>query len=354
MKIAMFVFLIVLSMLGSSHYFLFSDSRIFTNIPFWKTSAFSKTELIKKEIDQLEQGLLNEKIKTYLPVLWWHHDEKFKSSDPAFVFLESEIWFKEVFEYLPFILKNEVKVANAKDGNWQNLKVENFKPTDVVTRLHELGGLKKGRAGFELRYDINTEQPNNPPLMWRLSKHPIFEKIQNENPNEFFLPLEIWYFNSYNYTDIHFGFHDGDWESMLILFKVTEVDKILQYTTSLISLSAHGHTVWHCPKNFNYSDTHFEVFSALGTHATYKDEGIHWRIYPDRTAKGTKWETWNNTRSLYQEPYYGFSGSWGRTSYIDIQNGPLPPGPDFKYLPRETNSEKAFTQLKQDYDKCWQ
>jgi hypothetical protein len=57
-------------------------------------------------------------------------------------------------------------------------------------------------------------------------------------------------------------------------------------------------------------------------------------------------------RSLYLENYYGFSGSWGRTSYIDFQNAPIPPGPDFKYLPREIDTEKAYQQLMIVADSC--
>jgi hypothetical protein len=356
MKIVISGLFIILSALGSSHYFLFTPSRIFLNQPFWQASNFNKSESIKQELIQLENGVLNEKIASHLPVLWWHPAEKFKSTDPSIVFENSEIWFKELSGALPLISKNFIRVADVKNSDWRNLKIENYKPTDVVTRLHELSGLKNGYAGFELKYDINLSQPENPPLLWRLSKHPIFEKIQTQNNNELFLPLEIWYFSTYNYTDIHFGFHDGDWESALILFKVSEQisgqNSALEFSPWLISLSAHGNTVWHCPNDFNYLEKRFEVFSALGTHATYKDEGTQWRIYPDRTAKGTKWETWKNTRSLYQEHYYGFSGSWGRTSYIDFQNGPIPPGPDFKYLPRETNLEKAYFQLKQASEKC--
>jgi hypothetical protein len=354
MKIAVTALLIILGLIGSSHYFLFTPSRIFLNEGFWKLEGFNKSASIKQELQQLESGLLNEKIASQLPVLWWHPEEKFKSSDPALVFENSEIWFKELSGLLPIFSKTYLKISEPQNVGWRNLNFENFKPTDVVTRLHELGGIKKGFAGFELRYDINAEQPQNPPLLWRLSKHPVFEKIQSTNNQEFFLPLEIWYFTTYNYTDIHFGFHDGDWESSLILFKVVEENNQLTFAPWLISLSAHGHTTWHCPKNFSYSDGRFEIFSALGTHATYKDAGIHWRIYPDRTEKGTKWETWQNTRSLYNESYYGFSGSWGRTSYIDFQNGPIPPGPDFKYLPREMDVEKAYHNLKKSMEACAQ
>lgn len=352
MKIVISGLLIILGLLSSSHNFIFTNSRVFTNQVFWSSPHFNKDDVIKQELLHLENGILNEQLKAHLPVLWWHPDEKFKSTDPLLVFENSEIWFKELSSAFPLFTKRFNKVSNIKDSNWRKVQVETYKPTDVVTRLHERSGIKNGFAGFELKYDINVAQPVQPPLMWRLSKHPVFEKIQTENSNEFFLPLEIWYFSTYNYTDIHFGFHDGDWESALILFKVTVQNNLLDFSPWLISLSAHGHTVWHCPKNFNSIDNRFEIFSALGTHATYKDAGTHWRIYPDRTAKGTKWETWKNTRSLYQEPYYGFSGSWGRTSYIDFQNGPIPPGPDFKYLPRETDVEKASLQLKEASEKC--
>lgn len=352
MKIVMLGLFVILGLFGGSHYFLFTDSRVFTNSPFWHTTSFNKSTLIKQELMQLESGSLNEKMKAHLPILWWHPNEKFKSSDPALVFENSEFWFKEISELVPLVSKKLIKVSDVKNADWRSLQVEGFKATDVVTRLHETAGIKKGYAGFELKYDINAEQPESPPLMWRLSKHPIFEKIQNDKANEFFLPLEIWYFSTYNYTDIHFGFHDGDWESTLILFKVIEQNNSLDFKPWLISLSAHGHTVWHCSKNFNFVDGHFEIFSALGTHATYKNEGIHWRIYPDRTAKGTKWETWRNTRSLYTEAYYGFSGSWGRSSYVDFQNGPIPPGPDFKYLPREMNVDKAFLELQKSAAAC--
>lgn len=352
MKIVVSCLLIILGLLYGSHYFLFTSSRVFLNQPFWHNSHFNKTELIKQELLKLEEGILSEKIKAQLPVLWWHPEEKFKSADPLIVFENSEIWFKELSSAFPLITKKYEKVAIIKNSDWRSLQVAGHRASVVVTRLHETSGINNGYSGFELKYDINAEQPESPPLMWRLSKHPVFEKIQSDNPNELLLPVEIWYFSTYNYTDIHFGFHDGDWESVLMLFKMSMQNNSLDFSLSLISLSAHGETVWHCPKNFNYLNERFEIFSALGTHATYKDEGLHWRIYPDRTAKGAQWQTWKNTRSLYQEPYYGFSGSWGRTSYIDFQNGPISPGPDFKYLPRETNLEKAHLQLKRASEKC--
>ena len=347
-NLIIFVFAIFATCLITQDFYLMTDSRIFSDSPFWENPEFKKEIFQHKLFKEILNGQLPESVISQLPVLWWHPEERFKASDPLPVFLSSRLIYRELIPYFPFLTKTRIDYGQINAIDWRSVNEAGAGPTSIVTRLHETGGIKKGYAGFELHYDPTLQNNQNAPLLWRLSKHPVFADLQPESPTEALVPIEFWYHMTYNYTSIHFGFHDGDWESFLFLFKVEKKDNELHFSPWMVSVSAHGHTTWRCFHNLTKHDNRPELFSALGTHATFIDEGIQPRLYPDRTARGENWKTWLNTRYLPKEPYYGFSGSWGRTSYVDFQNGPIPPGPDFKYLPRETEkaaAKKSFARV---------
>lgn len=316
-------------------FFLFRKSRFVRDTNLWSEIGRDKKPELKKILLHLERGDIQPWIESAAPVIWWHRQEKFKAVDPQKTFESSELWYREVHPLFFFLNQREKLIGPAATVNKKSLLVEDTSPFLHFSRLFESAGIKRGRAGFELRYDI-LKIPSftpPPPLLWRLSLSPIFRDLQTQNEAELIIPIEFWYFIQHNPIPIYFGTHHGDWESFLILFRVSSIDGNILANIKHVYTSAHGGGQWRCPEELEYSQNRLQLLSALDTHATYTTAGLQWRLYPDRTEKGEAWETWHNLKALVQEPYYGFSGSWGRTSFIHWMNGPISPGPNFKFLP---------------------
>lgn len=308
--------------------FVFSASRIIEDTEYWNEMARHKTPALAELIHSVETGEAPPWLADSAPLIWWHETEKYPASDPVELLQSSHIWYRKVSYLIPFWTVTELQLGPDEKS------VEKHSPQDVVTRLYELGGINNGLAGFELRYDPDQKLVKPAPLLWRLGFSPLFKVVQPEANNKILLPIEFWSHNSYNYTGIYFGNHFGDWESFLILFEVSDKNSELIATPLYYNTSAHGHGDWHCKKDLSFENHRLQLYSAVGTHATYTSPGTHYNgIYPDHASRGKPWETWKLLRPLVKEPYYGFSGSWGATSFVHWMNGPLPPGPKFKYLP---------------------
>lgn len=332
---------------------IFCDSRLLNNEDIWQSLLTNKHESINNLINDLKSGMTHDFILNNAPAIWWHPTEKYKASDASELLQTTEIQFRELNYYIPFITSEFVNLGPFKNPDFKSINYNGYTPLDEVTRLLENKGIKNGFAGFELKYDADQILKQPAPLYWRLSQHPLFEKIQNSSPDELFLPIEYWYHHAYNYTGIYFGNHDGDWESTLYLFKAKFINNQIEFIPIMISTSAHGGSTWHCPESLNKIDSRFELYSAVGTHATYTRAGYHWRfIYPDRTAKGELWQAWKLVKPLVKEDFFGFSGSWGKTSFIYFQNAPIPPGPKFKYLPTEMNADSALADYLKARNSC--
>jgi hypothetical protein len=321
--------------------FIFTDSRIITDRKIWVDISKKKSEPLRQIITDLQKGHNYDWISAAAPVVWWHPKEIYKAVDPIEATAEAEMWYREVKAYFPFITEKEVDLGPADISTAQKISYDGFNPYTEITRLFEFQGIKHGLGGFELRYDSNKKLVKPAPLFWRLSLSPLFKEIQNADPNRVLVPIEFWYFMTYNPVDIYFGNHAGDWESFMVVFDVHLENKVITSTPLYTYTSAHAGGSWTCSDQLEFKNGRLQLYSGLGTHATYTKPGVHWRIYPDRTARGSAWDSSRYLRPLVQEPYYGFSGSWGATSFIHWMNAPLAPGPDFKYLPA-SGKDKAL------------
>lgn len=316
---------------------VFCDSRILEQPADWAQIASTKTEPLQEILKQLEAGEDQDWIAKGSPILWWHPDEKYKAADPLVTFHEAQLNYREVNSLVPFITEKFLKLGSFEKG-LRSVDVGNFSPTDIDTRLFENQGLKAGRAGFELSFPVEKNSgpayETSPPLFWRLSYSHLFANLQKEDRHSVYVPIEFWYYMNNNPIPyLYFGTHDGDWESFLILFKISDDNIMTQVEPEFVYTSMHGAGAWHCLKDLDYRNGRLQLYSAVNTHATYTNAGTQWRIYPDRTAEGDSWDTSAQLRALVKEPFYGYSGSWGRTSFIHWMNAPIPPGPKFKYLP---------------------
>lgn len=319
----------------------------------WSAIAAQKSDSLKGLIARLDTGEEKSWITAFAPVIWWHPDEAFKSTDPQELLASAHIWYREINKYFPFIDDELKDFGPFEPTKLRSITHNEFTPVDDVTRLMETGGIKRGYAGFEMRYDAFATPKLPAPLFWRISRHPLFKLIQPQEPHRALVPIEYWYHFNYNDTRWHFGNHDGDWESVLFVIEISDVSGKVFSKPIAVSTSAHGGSSWHCEKKLNHSDGRVELYNALGTHATYSETGNHWRlIYPDQAEKGDAWQSWKLVRPIEKESFYGFSGSWGSTSYVYFQNAPIPPGPHFKYLPADTNVEQSVADFKNILREC--
>lgn len=328
---------------------LFRKSRFVENTEIWSEILATKNTELQKIIRQLENGAAQPWMIDSAPVLWWHSKENFKATDPLITFKNSTLWYREVHPFFFFMTTTLFSLGPIGETYRAEQSVNGFSPDAQFSRLFESAGIKNGHAGFELHYDLY--EFSAPPLLWRLSLSPLFREIQNNSPNEILVPIEYWYFMAHNPIPIYFGTHNGDWESFLILFKVSLKEKVLAVQVEAVYTSAHGGGRWRCEEELELHNGRLQLYSALNTHATYTRPGFHWRLYPDVTEKGLPWETWRNMRALTKESYYGFAGSWGRTSFIHWMNGPISPGPNFKFLPASEEKESR-NQWKRFQESC--
>ena len=329
------------------YWIAFCDSNIYLNEKVWSQIQPKKSSAVSELIDNLEAGVTPEWLADFAPVVWFHPDEIYKTTDPQELLQHTEIVYRELYPGLTFFSREKVNLGPFNAKALASFEYKTFKPTDVVSRIFENGSVLGGRAGFELSYDPDQTMSLPPPLFWRISKNPVFAEIQPPSSDELLLPIEFWFHYNFNKTGVWIANHDGDWESTLILLKVKFSEGRFNVSRFMVSATAHGGSRWHCDKNLGHQGQHAELYSALGTHASYVDAGYHWRgPYPDRTARGSPWETWRLMRPVVKESFYGFSGSWGASSFIHFQTAPIAPGPQFKYLPAQTNVNLALRDFK--------
>ncbi len=344
---------IALLVVFNSYKLISTESRIFKSDRLWSEISDQKSAPLKKLIHQFDNADEAPWLAEHAPIIWWHPNETHKATDPQEILPTASIWYREINKFFPFIDDELINLGPFEPANFKSLTHNGFTPADDVTRLMETGGLDNGYAGFEIRYDAFMKPKLPAPLFWRISRHPLFKEAQPASGQHLYLPVEYWYHFNYNDTRWHFGNHDGDWESVLFVFDVKEDEGRISFKPFVVSISAHGGSKWYCEKDLSHSNNRIELFNALGTHATYAETGNHWRlVYPDLAEKGEPWQSWTLLRPIEKENFYGFSGSWGRTSYVYFQNAPIPPGPHFKYLPADANVERALKNFKKIVSDC--
>lgn len=330
-----------------------SQGRVYLNPGFTPSLLAKKNELVQRDVQQLDQGEAPKWLKQLAPQLWWHTDERFKSVNAEEVFKTADLWFRSL-DSNRLTTELKINLGPVQTMDWRHFKFQDISPTQPITRLFEIGSPRDGLAGFELRFKPFDPTQEKPFLMWRLGKHPIFNDVQTDDPKSLIVPIEFWYYMNYNPTGVWIGNHEGDWESFLFVVRLSAQNNQTSITPLLISTSAHTGSSWHCASELSKTTSgQFELFSALGTHATYITDGLHTKgILPDRTERGSAWDTKDALTPLVNQSFYGYSGSWGRTSFAYFQSGPLPPGPEFKYIPAEINRAKALREFQQALKEC--
>ncbi|MEU4393758.1 hypothetical protein [Kribbella sp. NPDC023855] len=150
------------------------------------------------------------------------------------------------------------------------------------------------------------------------------------------LSLEYWFFyvfNDYNNT------HEGDWESIRIVFDAATPAAALQTTPTAVGYSQHGgaeRARWGDAKLEIVDATHPVVYPAGGSHANKYGR----RLYLGRGSEGLGCDDTTNPQSelrprvayvpmtradyLRQYPWLAFEGRWGerQRSFFDGPTGP--------------------------------
>lgn len=134
------------------------------------------------------------------------------------------------------------------------------------------------------------------------------------------------------------GSHEGDWEHVTMRIGAD------QDTIQAIYFAAHNSEGrWYFPGEFEMEDGRPVVYSALDSHASYPDEGVHLRFpASDYTDKGTRKNFDFDTIPLgeYDSPasnqeWLRYNGTWGERG--PFFNGPY--GPAFQgWFAREETS----------------
>jgi hypothetical protein len=209
---------------------------------------------------------------------------------------------------------------------WLNSN-EKFMPSSVEWAFPYLTRYKNSDG----KYWIKTKKSLTSPSDWsldvfkgNLQTAPVYSFWQDKGTD-----VNLVYFFYYPYNrgkevlGTIFGNHVGDWESIVIKTRKTD-NTLLPYS---ISLAYHS---WYSDYNWNdisKEDTHPIIYSANGSHGSWKDPGKHVYqkikgIYPleDNCGAGIAWNTWNNVKCFDYENKQGINTSWPAWLNTDYSN----------------------------------
>lgn len=306
-------------------------------------------------------------LRSYAPRLWWYSKEPYPPMDPMRFIQRSALfkrdkWGRErMIRPAGLVRAQELGVTGrlvCSDGTGSHCG------SDPAFRPYQKGVVLNG-AGYFLRYqneDRGTASssefsqafsPGRVPIFWRLGRGPMSKLLERLGPqkSKARILIEYWYHVPYNFaTRVGVGNHQGDWEGVSMLVEIGAHERKLEHQLLATYFSEHDAGSWRCASKVSRTKDeggHPEAFSAMGTHATYPEPGIHRTLFlTDISDRGTNWDTWNQVRPLELEPYYGYSGAWGEARMFSFMTGPLLPGPGYKSLPRENvNAERTFAEL---------
>ena len=293
----------------------------------------------KEQLDQLVQA--------YAPRIWWHAADPFGPTDSLKFIQNSELWEKPIL--------GRAKMLKAR-GEIN------------AVELNRTGGSRQYlvNAAIKKIERLNLSEPVKPaadlsdvaPIFWKLSTHPVVGELQNRSDGHQRIILEYWYHTDYSHANLPLGIgnHQGDWEGMAVVVDLSldEQNQLAHYPVALY-YAAHEGGQWFCPSEVTWIDEsppeertgrslasvarpkrlHPEAFSAVGTHATYPKEGQFWSgVKTEQTRRDRAWNSWKWVTPLNNEPYLGFEGQWGDTSYLPTMSGPRLPGVSGKSLPK--------------------
>lgn len=213
---------------------------------------------------------------------------------------------------------------------------EPYRPSDP--RAFEARAQKLDNE-WRLKSAPSPGDPKTAPLLWRNGLNDsVLRALVDGHPSREW--IEYWIHLDYNVTPLSpLGDHEGEWEGMAVLYEDAK--------PKLVFLSGHEYGHWVCARELWNSKSHrIEAFAAHGTHALYPKPGRHpihflgLEVTADVTTARENSQAFSPSverlRALESEPYYGFSGAWGRRSWLPGSSGPQAPGPTFKTMPKRT------------------
>ncbi|NUR95051.1 MAG: hypothetical protein HOV67_07290 [Kribbellaceae bacterium] len=233
-----------------------------------------------------------------------------------------------------------------------------WRPPDLVKTQPEGTDLVHGYPGHFLDFPGDPLRPGCDYAEWSArinAKHPatVYAHVVEDPAYPDQLSLEYWFFyvfNDYNNT------HEGDWESVQLVFDAPAPAAALRTTPVAIGYSQHGgaeRARWGDAKLEIVDGTHPVVYPAAGSHANkygqrlYLGRGSEGLGCDDTTRPATElrphvaYVPMTQADYLKQFPWLGFEGRWGerQASFFDGPTGP--------------NMKASWTRPVQDAEATW-
>ena len=209
-------------------------------------------------------------IKTFLPYIWIHSQEKYYPYDIQNYIDNSELWCNKTF------------IGNYSNLTIDSITIYNNCPTQCYLQPSET-----------IKYGYHKN----------ISKAPVYAYYSDFDD---YFEIKYLFFYSYNgaynilhlfnYLDINYGDHYGDLEHMTLRFtnqtnqsgrNIIKLDKIY--------LAAHTESEgeWLSPNQVKWKGSRPIIYSALNGHGSYSKMGCYNRIYGfanDYCNQGTLWD----------------------------------------------------------------
>jgi hypothetical protein len=228
-------------------------------------------------------------------------------------------------------------------GNQQVALRGPWERADLVALSPDSGLLSQKFPGHALDFPGNPLRPGCTYAEWSAQINAEFEPtvyayVTTDPTRPGQIALQYWFFyvfNDYNNT------HEGDWESIRLIFDVPTAEEALQTDPIAIGYSQHGggeRALWDDEKLSIVDGTHPVVYPAGGSHANHFES----KLYLGRGSEGLGCDdTTSPQEGFFPEvafvpeppetveafPWLAFEGRWGERQE-SFFNGPT--GPNMK------------------------
>jgi uncharacterized repeat protein (TIGR01451 family) len=293
----------------------------------------------------LDDSERHDAIRLYAPNVHLHPHDTYRPMDPSVFVRHSKLRFaldrcpdKTVHPRLD----TDAEVAKLAAGGYRwrrdcligkmNIRSNQLTALPVWDNPHHVP--KNLRAGFFLDLDDGWRKGVDPTVNSTLPLYYSYEK------NRF---IAYWFF--YGFNNRRLDKHEGDWEKIVVSLKRGDKAKSVSYYQHYCNPdgSDFGTQSWSkmLSKGYLTQRTHPQVWSAIGSHASYP-KNVHKEVFPcgptkgglDQTAGGGPvWHTWDaQLINASTADWFGYGGSWGERKAIagtkySFGWGPLGPSP---------------------------
>jgi hypothetical protein len=121
--------------------------------------------------------------------------------------------------------------------------------------------------------------------------------------------------------------HEGDWERITVYLDEADPERSPPASVAFYRHSTNTFRKWGSVAK--EAGTHPVAYSAIGSHASLPTPGFGHLDVGD--PDGPQWRTWDDLAPIFDQPWYGFGGAWGRVGRVRDSTGPLGPGPHWKH-----------------------